>query len=57
MISVIMHQTSPELPSLDPGITLLETDGRMNGSLQSLVLDLLTLGTLLPEIDELRILF
>ncbi|WP_435158342.1 hypothetical protein [Haladaptatus sp. DFWS20] len=52
-----MHQTSPELPSLDPGITLLETDGRMNGSLQSLVLDLLTLGTLLPEIDELRILF
>ena len=39
----MMHQTSPELPSLDPGITLLETDERMTGSLQSLVLDQLLL--------------
>ena len=38
-----MHQTSPELPSLDPGITLLETDERMTGSFQSLVLDQLLL--------------
>lgn len=38
-----MHQTSPELPSLEPGITLLETDERMTGSLQSLVLDQLLL--------------
>ena len=39
----MMHQTSPELPSLEPGITLLETDERMTGSLQSLVLDQLLL--------------
>ncbi len=38
-----MHQTAPELPSLEPGITLLETDERMTGSLQSLVLDQLLL--------------
>jgi hypothetical protein len=39
----VMRQTSPELPSLNPGITLLETDERMTGSLQSLVLDQLLL--------------
>ncbi|WP_231189885.1 hypothetical protein [Haladaptatus sp. DYF46] len=38
-----MRQTAPELPSLAPGITLLETDERMTGSLQSLVLDQLLL--------------
>ncbi|WP_458210751.1 hypothetical protein [Haladaptatus sp. NG-SE-30] len=38
-----MRQTPPELPSLDPGITLLETEERMTGSLQSLVLDQLLL--------------
>ena len=39
----MIHQKSPELPSLEPGITLLETDERMTGSLQSLVLDQLLL--------------
>ena len=39
----MMRQTSPEFPSLDHGITLLETDERMTGSLQSLVLDQLLL--------------
>ena len=35
----------PELPTLDEGIHLLETDGRTSGALQSLVLDhLLTRG-------------
>lgn len=29
----------PELPSLAPGITLLESDGRATGALQSIVLD------------------
>ncbi|WP_227379890.1 hypothetical protein [Haladaptatus halobius] len=39
----MMRQTPPELPSLDSGITLLKTDERMTGSLQSLVLDQLLL--------------
>ena len=33
----------PTLPSLDPGLTLLESDGRATGPLQSLVLDHLML--------------
>ncbi|WP_227380005.1 hypothetical protein [Haladaptatus halobius] len=34
----------PELPTLDSGVTLLETDERATGALQSLVLDHLLLG-------------
>ncbi|WP_433626483.1 hypothetical protein [Halomicrococcus sp. NG-SE-24] len=33
------QQQSPDLPTLDPGITLLETDERTTGALHSLVLD------------------
>lgn len=34
-----MQRPSPELPTLDPGVTLLNSDERMTGALQSLVLD------------------
>ncbi|WP_227356357.1 hypothetical protein [Haladaptatus salinisoli] len=34
-----MRHDQPELPTLDGGITLLETDARATGALQSLVLD------------------
>lgn len=34
-----MQQTSPELPTLNAGVTLLDTGERMTGALQSLVLD------------------
>lgn len=33
------HRTTPELPTLDTGLTLLETDDRASGALHSLVLD------------------
>lgn len=36
--------TMPELPSLDPEVTLLTSDGRATGALQSLVLDHLLLS-------------
>lgn len=41
--------STPALPALEPGVTLLETDGRATGALQSLVLDhvLLSEGTAL----------
>ncbi|WP_227376372.1 hypothetical protein [Haladaptatus halobius] len=40
---LVMHQSQPELPTLDSGVTLLGTDERATGALQSLVLDQLLL--------------
>lgn len=34
-----MRRTPPELPTLNPGVTLLESDDRTTGAIQSLVLD------------------
>jgi hypothetical protein len=39
----MMRHDNPELPTLDNGLTLLETDERATGALQSLVLDKLLL--------------
>lgn len=36
--------SAPALPTLDPGVTLLTTDGRATGALQSLVLDRVLCG-------------
>ena len=41
---MMQERTSPELPTLDDGVTLLETTDRATGALQSLVLDEVLLG-------------
>lgn len=43
-MDAIQNADGPTFPTLDPGVTLLTTDGRSTGALQSLVLDRVLLG-------------